>query len=106
MSITSHLIQRLLKLPPPATRRLVVQRDLRVRMADGVELLADRWLPRHGAESLPTARDPHPAAADCSARWTARRSPSVGSRCAAASVPAARSDRYAVPRMSRRLIGS
>lgn len=55
MSIASHLIQRLLKLPPPATRSLVVQRDLRVPMADGVELLADRWLPRSGAESLPTA---------------------------------------------------
>lgn len=55
MSLASHLIQRLLKLPPPATRSLVVQRDLRVPMADGVELLADRWLPRRGAESLPTA---------------------------------------------------
>jgi putative CocE/NonD family hydrolase len=55
MSIASHLIERLLKLPPPATRSLVVQRDLRVPMADGVELLADRWFPRRGAESLPTA---------------------------------------------------
>jgi predicted acyl esterase len=45
MSIASHLIQRLLKLPPPATRSLVVQRDLRVPMTDGVELLADRWAP-------------------------------------------------------------
>jgi predicted acyl esterase len=55
MSLVSHLIQRLLKLPPPVTRSLLVERDLRVPMADGVELLADRWLPRRGGESLPTA---------------------------------------------------
>jgi len=55
MNLVSHLLQRLLKLPPPATRSVSVQRDLRVSMADGVELLADRWVPRGGAESLPTA---------------------------------------------------
>jgi putative CocE/NonD family hydrolase len=48
-------VQRLLKLPAPATRRLVVQRDLRVPMRDGVELLADRWAPRKGPDGLPTA---------------------------------------------------
>ncbi|WP_410611724.1 CocE/NonD family hydrolase [Amycolatopsis sp. lyj-109] len=55
MNPISHLLERLLKLPAPATRNLVVQRDLRVPMPDGVELLADRWAPRTGGEGLPTA---------------------------------------------------
>ncbi|MGP3915815.1 CocE/NonD family hydrolase [Nonomuraea sp. 10N515B] len=55
MNMISHLLQRWLKLPPPVTRNLVVQRDLRVPMPDGVELLADRWTPRAGGEALPTA---------------------------------------------------
>jgi putative CocE/NonD family hydrolase len=48
-------MQRVLRLPPPSTRNLVVERDLRVPMPDGVELLADRWAPRSGAAALPTA---------------------------------------------------
>ncbi|QUQ65391.1 CocE/NonD family hydrolase [Kutzneria sp. CA-103260] len=55
MSLISHLIQRQLKLPPPSTRDVVVHRNLRVPMPDGVELLADRWAPRHGGDGLPTA---------------------------------------------------
>jgi putative CocE/NonD family hydrolase len=55
MKLISHLMQRRLKLSPPVTRDLVVQRDLRVPMPDGVELLADRWAPRAGGEGLPTA---------------------------------------------------
>jgi uncharacterized protein len=55
VNLNSHLVQRLLKLPPPVTRDLVVQRDLRVPMPDGVELLADRWAPRAVGEGLPTA---------------------------------------------------
>ncbi|EME51757.1 CocE/NonD family hydrolase [Amycolatopsis decaplanina] len=55
MNLGSHILQRMIRLPPPATRALVVQRDLRVPMPDGVELLADRWAPRTGGESLPTA---------------------------------------------------
>ncbi|WP_199752600.1 CocE/NonD family hydrolase [Actinoplanes sp. ATCC 53533] len=55
MNLISHLLQRQLKLSPPVTRDLVVQRDLRVPMPDGVELLADRWAPRGGGEGLPTA---------------------------------------------------
>jgi len=51
----SYLIQRKLKLSPPLTRNVVVQRDLRVPMPDGVELLADRWMPRSGGDGLPTA---------------------------------------------------
>jgi putative CocE/NonD family hydrolase len=55
MSLMSHLLQRQLKLPAPQTRRVAVDRDLRVPMRDGVELLADRWVPRGGGEGLPTA---------------------------------------------------
>ena len=55
MNLTSHLLQRLLKLPPPWTRDLIVERDLEVPMPDGVVLLADRWAPRAGGYRLPTA---------------------------------------------------
>ena len=50
MNLISHLIQRQLKLDPPTTRDVIVQRDLRVPMPDGVELLADRWAPRAGGK--------------------------------------------------------
>ncbi|MGH3556967.1 MAG: CocE/NonD family hydrolase [Mycobacterium sp.] len=55
MNAISYLLQRRLNLPPPLTRKLVVQRDLRVPMPDGVELLANRWAPGTGGEGLPTA---------------------------------------------------
>ncbi|RAS70455.1 hypothetical protein C8D87_101755 [Lentzea atacamensis] len=51
----SHLVQRMMKLSPPPTRDVVVQKDLRVPMPDGVELLADRWTPRSGGDGRPTA---------------------------------------------------
>ncbi|MDT4998839.1 MAG: uncharacterized protein QOK12_944 [Mycobacterium sp.] len=58
MNPISHLIERVLKAPPPITRDLVVQRDLRVPMPDGTVLLADRWAPRAGdassSSTLPT----------------------------------------------------
>ena len=54
MNVSSHLIQRLLRLDPPQTRDLIVQRDLRTPMPDGVELLADRWAPRAAGQALPT----------------------------------------------------
>ncbi len=53
MNVGSHLIQRAMKLDPPLTRDIAVERDLRVPMPDGVVLLADRWAPRVGGESLP-----------------------------------------------------
>jgi hypothetical protein len=34
MTLSSHLLQRMLKLPPPSTRDVVVQRDIRVPMPD------------------------------------------------------------------------
>ena len=55
MNLVSHILQRKLELPAPLTRDLVVQKDLRVLMPDGVELLADRWAPKAGGEGLPTA---------------------------------------------------
>jgi uncharacterized protein len=55
MNLSSHLIQRSMKLGPPLTRDLVIARDLRVPMPDGVVLLADRWAPRAGGDSLPLA---------------------------------------------------
>ncbi|MEV6158089.1 CocE/NonD family hydrolase [Nonomuraea sp. NPDC052129] len=55
MNLNSHLVQRLLRLPPPLTRDLIVERDLRVPMRDGATLLADRWTPATGGDGLPTA---------------------------------------------------
>lgn len=55
MSLSSHLLQRTLRLAPPVTRDLTVQHDLRVPMADGTVLLADRWFPRAGGDRLPVA---------------------------------------------------
>jgi putative CocE/NonD family hydrolase len=55
MSIASRIIQRKLGLDDPVTRKLTVERDLRVPMRDGVELLADRWTPAGGGDGLPTA---------------------------------------------------
>lgn len=55
MNLSSRLAQRMLRLPPPSTRDLVIERDLRVPMRDGAVLLADRWLPKSGADGLPTA---------------------------------------------------
>lgn len=55
MKPISHMLQRHLKLPPPLTRDVIVERDLRVPMPDGIELLADRWAPRAGGAGLPTA---------------------------------------------------
>src|SRR5689334_20291833 len=48
MSLTSRLFSRLLKLPPAETHNIVITRDLRVPMPDGVVLLADHYAPRSG----------------------------------------------------------
>jgi putative CocE/NonD family hydrolase len=53
MKFMSQLMQRQLGLDPPLTRDLLVERDLPVPMPDGVVLLADRWAPRAGGDSLP-----------------------------------------------------
>ena len=53
--LSSRLVQRTLRLPPPPTRDLAIERDLPVPMRDGTVLLADRWRPASGAADLPTA---------------------------------------------------
>ncbi len=52
MTLLSRLIGKLAKLPPAETRDVIVERDLKVPMPDGVVLLADRYVPR-GGERLP-----------------------------------------------------
>jgi len=54
ISVVSYLLQRRLNLAAPITRNIKVERDLRVPMPDGVELLADQWAPRGGSDGLPT----------------------------------------------------
>ena len=48
MALLSEIAGRLLRLPVPVTRELVVDRDLPVTMDDGVVLLADRYAPPCG----------------------------------------------------------
>ena len=55
MNLGSHLVQRMLGLDPPLTRDLVIERDLRVPMPDGVVLLANRMAPKFGGAGLPVA---------------------------------------------------
>jgi predicted acyl esterase len=55
MNLMSQLMQRRMGLDPPLTRDLIVERDLPVPMPDGVVLLADRWAPKVGGDSLPVA---------------------------------------------------
>jgi predicted acyl esterase len=55
VNLGSHLVQRMQELPPPLTRDLTVERDLRVPMRDGAVLLADHWTPKTGGDGLPTA---------------------------------------------------
>lgn len=55
MNLTSHLLQRSFKLTQPLTRDIGTQRGLRIPMADGVELVADRWAPRSRGDGLPVA---------------------------------------------------
>jgi putative CocE/NonD family hydrolase len=53
MNLVSRLVERMLDLPPPLTRDVLVARDLAVPMRDGVTLLADRWYPKNAAANLP-----------------------------------------------------
>jgi predicted acyl esterase len=46
MTFASRFLEQTLKLPPAVSRDIDVQRGLRVRMPDGVVLLADRYAPR------------------------------------------------------------
>jgi uncharacterized protein len=53
MSILTRIVARLAKLPPAQTYDILVERDLKVPMPDGVALLTDRYSPR-GQDKLPT----------------------------------------------------
>src|SRR5207237_2200362 len=53
MTLLSRLLARVAHLPPVETYDVLVERDMKVPMPDGVVLLADRYAPR-GAERLPT----------------------------------------------------
>jgi putative CocE/NonD family hydrolase len=53
MSFSGRIISWLLRLPPAETHDLVITRDLRVPMPDGVVLFADHYAPRTGPK-LPT----------------------------------------------------
>ncbi len=52
MTLPSKFFERAMSLPPAQTRDIEVQRDLRVPVADGVTLLADRYV-RRGADCPP-----------------------------------------------------
>jgi putative CocE/NonD family hydrolase len=53
MSISSRLIEWVFRLAPAKTRHIVIERDIKIPMRDGVALLADRYYPR-GKGKLPT----------------------------------------------------
>ena len=60
MTVMSRLAGRLAKLPPAETYDVLVERDLKVPMPDGVVLLADRYVPR-GADQLIYHDPDHPS---------------------------------------------
>ncbi|AQA01374.1 hypothetical protein BVC93_01790 [Mycobacterium sp. MS1601] len=45
MTVIGRIAERLAPLPPATTRKVTVERDLRIPMADGITLVADRWSP-------------------------------------------------------------
>jgi putative CocE/NonD family hydrolase len=54
MTVFSRLAARLVKLPPPQTASVSVERDLAAKMPDGTVLLADRWYPTDVSSGRPT----------------------------------------------------
>src|SRR5438876_6693639 len=48
MSITSRLVSRWMQLPPAHTQDIVVTRDIKIPMPDGIILLADHYASRNG----------------------------------------------------------
>ena len=47
MTVWSRIAASVVKLPPPRTTEVSVERGLTAKMPDGVELVADRWYPTH-----------------------------------------------------------
>ncbi len=54
MTVWSRLAASLVRLPPPLTTSVSVERGLTAKMPDGVELLADRWYPTRPSGGLAT----------------------------------------------------
>src|SRR5262245_897610 len=54
MPYLSQLGGRLLRLPAPLLRDIVIDRDLPIPMDDGVVLLAERYAPPPGTQAAPT----------------------------------------------------
>jgi putative CocE/NonD family hydrolase len=60
MSIISRLARWILELPPAESYDVIVKRDIRVPMPDGIYLLADRYYPRKNSKSpLVLVRSPY-----------------------------------------------
>jgi len=54
MTVWSRISASLVRLPPPLTTAVSVERDLADKMPDGAVLLADRWFPTESSGGLPT----------------------------------------------------
>ncbi len=54
MTVFSRIVASVLRLPPPRTAGVSVERDLVAEMPDGAVLLADRWFPLDDAGGRPT----------------------------------------------------
>jgi hypothetical protein len=56
MTVWSRIAASAVKLPPPRTTAVSVERGLTAKMPDGVELIADRWYPtdQTAADGVPT----------------------------------------------------
>ena len=60
MTVWSRIAASVVRLPPPQTTDVSVERDLTAKMPDGVVLLADRWYPTDRSAGQPADRaDPH-----------------------------------------------
>ncbi len=59
MSVFSRVLANMMKLPPPESRAIRIERDLKVPMPDGVVLLADRYIPASGGGPLVLVRCPY-----------------------------------------------
>ena len=54
MTVWSRMAATLVKLPPPDTADISVERDLAAKTPDGTVLLADRWFPTQASGGRPT----------------------------------------------------
>jgi uncharacterized protein len=54
MTVWSRIAASMVRLPPPRTTDVSVERDLAAKMPDGTVLLADRWFPTQDAGGQPT----------------------------------------------------